>query len=440
MDDKEKLRSLISDYLEKFDNLGYEINDELRKAILMAEFSDKNIIVSGSAGTGKSTFIDLIRKNSKKNFVVLAPTGVAAVNIKGMTVHSFFHMRHGVVNKFAVNKGNKDLVMNLDAIIIDEISMVRADMMDAIDYQLRELTENHEKPFGGIKIIAVGDLFQLPPIVKKGSPDESYIKDNFYSPWFFSAPDIGKFTIIELNKVYRQNEDNFVEILNKIRIGKQSFNDLKYINKRVIKEEDFGDNYIYLTTTNKVAEKINAERLNELKGNSHFFYASTKGDFPPNLFPAQEIIELKEGSQVMMLRNHLGGYSGEEWHNGEIGEVVGFDKFDIDILLNGRIIRVGMEIWSNVEYKLKDGKIQLVEIGTFSQFPVKLAWAITIHKSQSKTYDKVYIDLGNGAFSAGQTYVALSRCKTLDGIGLKYKIERRDIIVDRVLKENFVNT
>lgn len=432
-EEKKELRSLADNYLKTFNNLGYEINDELRKAILMAEVSQKNLIISGSAGTGKSTFIDLIRANSKKNYIVLAPTGVAAVNVNGVTIHSFFKMPHGIINKYAVNKSIKDIVMKLDVIIIDEISMVRADMMDAIDYQLRTLTGNAEKPFGGIKIIAIGDLFQLPPIVQRGSTDEQYIKDNFYSPWFFSAPDIGKFTIVELIKIYRQNDEDFRNVLNKVRIGKQSWDDLKYINKRVVKQEDFGEDYIYLSTTNKVANKINEERLNKIQEQSFFKYASTKGDFPQSMKPTLDILELKLGAQIMMIRN------GEIWYNGQIGIIVSINENSVVVKLeNGIETLIVCEKWTNNEYELKGGKVTLVEKGSFSQLPLRLAWAITIHKSQSKTYNKVYIDLGQGAFSAGQTYVALSRCKTLEGIGLKYKVDKRDIIVDRTLKEHFI--
>lgn len=432
-EEKTELRKVAEKYLKDFNTLDYELNDELRKAILMAELSEKNLIISGSAGTGKSTFIELLQLNSNKNYVILAPTGVAAVNVGGVTVHSFFKFPHGIINKYAVNKSIKDLVMKLDAIIIDEISMVRADMMDAIDYQLRVLTGNAEKPFGGIKIIAIGDLFQLPPIVQKGSPDEKYISDSFYSPWFFSAPDIGKFTIVELKKIYRQNDEEFRGVLNKIRIGKQSWNDLKYINQRVVKEEDFGKDYVYLSTTNKVADEINQNKLNELPGITEYKYSKIYGTFPPSMYPTLDVLQLKVGAQIMMLRN-------TPWYyNGQVGSIIALSKDNIAVELeDGSQYFINPETWFNYEYELKDGKIRMIEKGSFAQYAIKLAWAITIHKSQSKTYNKVYIDLGNGAFSAGQTYVALSRCKTLGGIGLKYKVDKRDIIVDRTLKEYFM--
>lgn len=429
---REELKKIIDIYLKDFNDLGYEVNEELKKALLLAEFSDKNVIVSGSAGTGKSTFIELFKKNTKKSVVVLAPTGVAAVNVQGVTIHSFFKLAHGIINKYAVIQSNREVVNKIDVMIIDEISMVRADLMDAIDYQLRVLTGNSDKPFGGIKIVTVGDLFQLPPIVQRGSPDERYIKDNFYSPWFFSAPDIGRFTAIELTKIYRQHDEDFTDVLNKIRVGKQKFNDLKFINQRVIKEEDFGDGYIYLSTTNKVADKINKERLAEIDEKPKHYYSSVTGDFPHNSYPAPGDLELKLGAQVMILRNS------PFWYNGQIGTVVGLNDLSIQVMLDGIVHTVYQETWINGDYDLKDGKVQLIEKGKFSQYPMKLAYAITIHKSQSKTYDKVYIDLGNGAFSAGQTYTALSRCKTLEGIGLKYKVEKRDIIVDKVLQETFV--
>jgi len=431
--EKENLKKIIDKFMTNFNDLGYEVNNELRKAILLAEFSEKNVIISGSAGTGKSTFIELFKANTKKNIVVLAPTGVAAVNVKGVTIHSFFKLAFGIVNKYAVIQSNRELVNKIDVMIIDEISMVRADLMDAIDYQLRVLTGNSEKSFGGIKIIAVGDLFQLPPIVKRGSPDERYIRENFYSPWFFSAPDIGDFTVVEMTKIYRQNDEKFTEILNKIRIGKQKWDDLKFINSRVIKEEDFGDNYIYLSTTNKVADMINSNKLKEIQKPSKHYYATITGDFPFNSFPTSQNLELKVGAQVMMMRN------GKNWYNGQIGTVISLSDFSLDVLLDTTVYSVSKETWNVGDYELKNGKVQIIEKGSFTQYPLKLAYAITIHKSQSKTYDKVYIDLGNGAFSAGQTYVALSRCKTLNGIGLKYKLDKRDIIVDKTLKENFIN-
>lgn len=430
--EREQLRIIISNYEKNLNNLGYEVNGELRKALLLAEFSDKNVIVSGSAGTGKSTFIELFKANTKKNVVVLAPTGVAAVNVKGVTVHSFFKLAHGIINKYAVVSSNRELITKVDVIIIDEISMVRADLMDAIDYQLRVLTGNSEKPFGGIKVVAVGDLFQLPPIVQRGSPDERYIRENFYSPWFFSAPEIGDFTIVEMKKIYRQNDEDFTNVLNKIRIGKQKWDDLKLINSRVVKEEDFGDGYIYLSTTNKVADMINASKLKEIQEPSKHYYASVTGEFPYNSFPTSQDLELKVGAQIMMIRN------GRNWYNGQIGVIVGLSDYSMDVMLDTTVFSVPRETWYVGDYDLKDGKVQMIEKGSFSQYPLKLAYAITIHKSQSKTYDKVYIDLGSGAFSAGQTYVALSRCKTLNGIGLKYKIEKRDIIVDKVLQEHFL--
>ena len=429
---RDELKIIIAEYEKNFKNLDYEVNEELRKALLLAEFSQKNVIVSGSAGTGKSTFIDLFKANTKKNVVVLAPTGVAAVNVKGVTIHSFFKLAHGIINKYSVVSSNRDVVNTIDVMIIDEISMVRADLMDAIDYQLRVLTGNSEIPFGGIKIVAVGDLFQLPPIVQRGSPDERYIKENFYSPWFFSAPEIGEFTIVELTKIYRQHDKEFTTVLNKIRIGKQTWDDLNFINKRVIKEEKFGIDYIYLSTTNKVADKINKERLDKIQKPSKHYYASVSGDFPFNSYPAPADLELKIGAQVMILRNS------PYWYNGQIGIVVGLSDFSIDVILDGIKFTMYKEEWISGDYDLKDGRVQLIEKGKFNQYPLKLAYAITIHKSQSKTYDKVYIDLGSGAFSAGQTYVALSRCKTLEGIGLKYKIEKRDIIVDKYLKEHFL--
>ena len=426
-------KELIAKYLNDFDNKGYEINEELKKAILLAEFSDKNVIISGSAGTGKSTFIELFRHNSKKNIVLLAPTGVAAVNIGGVTIHNFFKMHIGIVNKYAIASDLREIVKAIDVIIIDEISMVRADLMDAVDYQLRVLTSNPNKPFGGIKIVAVGDLFQIPPVVVNGSPDEKYIKDNFDSPWFFSAPEIGYFTIVELNKIYRQNDEKFIEVLNRIRVGQQSRADLMRINRRVIPEEEFGDDYIYLTTTNKNADKINWERLKEIQEQSFQYYSFIEGDYPQYVEPAPSTLTLKKGAQVMLLKNRTG-----YWYNGQLGTVVYLDKDVIKVSIDGKVQHILKEKWANYDYELKDGKITLVEKGSYTQFPLKLAYAITIHKSQSKTYDKVYIDLGNGAFSSGQTYVALSRCKSLEGIGLKYDIDKRDIIVDKTLKKHFL--
>ncbi len=430
---KERLKENITKYLDEFDDLGYDLNEEFKKAILLAEFSDKNLIISGSAGTGKSTFVEMLKKNTKKNLVLLAPTGVAAVNIGGVTIHSFFKMAHGIVNKFAIFNELREIIDKIDIIIIDEISMVRSDLMDAIDYQLRVLTGNSNKSFGGIKIIAVGDLFQIPPIVKRNSPDEKYIKENFYSPWFFSAPEIGDFTSIELKKIYRQHDKEFAETLNRIRTGSQTRDDLSLINQRVIKERDFGKNYIYITTTNFIADKINKEKLQNINEKIFTYYATKTGDFSEHSVPAPSVLELKLGAQVMMVKN-----KNRFWYNGQIGVIKKINNEGFYVDIEGVSHYINKEIWKNSEYKLVDGKIRLIEKGSYTQFPVKLAYAITIHKSQSKTFDKIFIDLGNGAFSSGQTYVALSRCKTLQGIGLKYKIDKKDIIVDKTLKKHFL--
>jgi len=434
---KEKINDIINTYLDGFQDLGYEITEDIKKALLFAEFSKKNLIISGSAGTGKSTFIELFKKNSKKSVVTLAPTGVAAVNANGVTIHSFFKMAIGIANKYSVSKEAKEVVNKVDVIIIDEISMVRADLMDAVDSHLRILTGNADKPFGGIKIVAVGDLFQLPPVVQSGTPDFAYIRDNFYSKWFFSAPEVGEFNVVELKKIFRQSEEQFINTLNRIRVGKQSWDDLKLINTRVVTEEEFGkdgEDYIYLASTNKTADNVNSERLKKINEPSFFFHSSTKGDYPKGSMPAPEIIELKKGSQVMMLRN----IAAHNLYNGQVGRVIALGEYFIKVKFGKADYVINKEIWLNNEYSLVDGKIQLKELGSYTQYPLKLAYSITIHKSQSKTYEKIFIDLGGGAFSAGQTYVALSRCKTLNGIGLKYKIEKRDIIVDRVLKETFL--
>ena len=438
---KELTRDNVQNYLNNFNDMGYEINDELKKALLYSEFSDRNIIVSGGAGTGKSTFIKLFMNNTSfNNVALLSSTGISAINIGGVTVHSFFSFGIDLINKYAMSQTLIDKINMFDAFVVDEISMIRADVMEALEYRLRNSSMDTHLPFGGKKMIFVGDLFQLAPVVKKGTNEYKFINENFKSPWWFSAPDIGNFDYIELKKNYRQeNDDEFLDILNRIRIGKQTRKDLEKINSKVMKLEEFieqkGDNYVYLTTTNKAANKINTEELSKIDSEEYIFYPEIKGTFPSNLFPVETPLRLKLGAKVVFVRNGL------TYKNGDIGRISYISKsmIKVELLRNGIEVNLSEDVWENNDYVVNgDGKIYREVIGSFRNYPLKLAYAITVHKSQGQTYDNVYFNIENGAFSSGQTYVALSRSRTLDGLGLKSKIFNSDIIVDRKIRRMFM--
>lgn len=418
-----------------------ELNEQFEEALSRLNQTSRSLFITGKAGTGKSTLLQHFQETTHKKTVVLAPTGVSALNVGGQTIHSFFDFHQSItpekVQQLKASKALLDILLNLDVIVIDEISMVRADMMDCIDEALRKFLETSE-PFGGIQMVFIGDLHQLPPVVV-GDEEKERFRTEYSSPYFFDAKvfqDNG-FEYIELTKIYRQKENSFVDLLNKVRRNKISANDLHLLNSRVIEDpEDFHNqdhSYITLTTTNKAADQINKLRLERLPGISEIYHAEFSGEFENRSHPTLAELELKEGAQIMMLNNDTGG----RWVNGSIGKImkIGFDELAEDDVLHvqlegsTRTVKVEPHTWelNHYNWNKKTDEIEKTTVGSFRQYPVRLAWAVTIHKSQGKTFDKVVVDIGNGAFAHGQVYVALSRCKSLDGLLLQRPIQNRHI-------------
>lgn len=415
-----------------------DLNEGFLHALHIMEETDKNVFITGRAGTGKSTLLQHFRNTTKKKIAVLAPTGVAAINIMGQTIHSFFGFKPDITPDIvhSIKPREKNIYKNLDVIVIDEVSMVRSDLMDCIDGFLRIYGKNKNKPFGGLQMIFIGDLYQLPPVVTHR--ENMLFKSLYKSPYFFDSMVFHngfEMDFIELEKVYRQRDDKFLNILNAIRNNTASDNDIATINKRYIpdfrEEKDF---YIHLTTTNDLADSINRQKLAELKGKEYSYHGLIEGDFSIKDLPTGIEINLKIGAQVMLLNNDPMG----RWINGSIGRIIGIEKTKdepdvIKIKLQDKeIVDVIPYTWGIYEYHYdkKNKKIISDVIGTFTQYPIKLAWAVTIHKSQGLTFEKVIIDIGRGTFSHGQLYVALSRCTSLNGIVLKKPIAKKHIFMD----------
>jgi ATP-dependent exoDNAse (exonuclease V) alpha subunit len=420
-----------------------ELNEQFKRALDLMENTDKNVFITGKAGTGKSTLLSYFRSITKKDIVVLAPTGVAALNINGETIHSFFGFKPNVtiqnIKKLSPNKAK--IYKELDTIIIDEISMVRADLLDCVDYFLRLNGENKNKPFGGIQMVFIGDLYQLPPVVT--SKEKELFNSRYKSQYFFDADVFKELSMefIELEKVYRQKDEGFIRLLNEIRNNTITEESLALLNSRVGAEFTEESEYVvYLTPLNETANKINMEKLDSLRGKLYRLEAEIDGDFDESSCPGDPILFLKKNAQVMMLNNDTKG----RWVNGSIGKVVGI-KFSkekgyeiIDVQFpDGRIEEVYPYTWEIFHYRYneKTGMIETETVGSFTQYPLKLAWAVTIHKSQGKTFDKVIIDLERGVFAPGQVYVALSRCTSFEGIILKKPIKKGYILLDRRIVE-----
>ncbi|OQA59773.1 MAG: ATP-dependent RecD-like DNA helicase [Candidatus Atribacteria bacterium ADurb.Bin276] len=416
-----------------------EITAEFEKALNLLENSSSHLFITGKAGTGKSTLLELFRNNTSKQVVVLAPTGVAALNVKGQTIHSFFRFRPDITLD-KVEKLQSDLIdiyQQVDTIIIDEISMVRADLLDCVDRFLRLNCKKKEKPFGGKQMVFIGDLYQLPPVIKRGEKD--IFKNKYKTGYFFSAQAINDLplTLIELDKIFRQKDEKFIEILNAIRNGTVNDGHLNTLNTRFNPDyEPSSDDFcISLTTRNSTANKINQEQLEKISGTLYCFDSLIEGNFESQNFPTEEIIGLKEGAQVMLLNNDPFG----RWVNGSVGKVVQCNQAKenesssvIVELTDGDLVKVEPYTWEIFEYQYDEGDslIKTQTLGSFTQLPLRLAWAITIHKSQGKTFDRIVLDLERGAFSPGQVYVALSRCTSLTGIVLKQPIQKKHIFAD----------
>ena len=406
------------------------LSDEQRAVFQRLEETSDHMFITGKAGTGKSLLLNYFASNTKRNVVKVAPTGVAATVIKGQTIHSLFGLPVGIVDprRLNIQQETRQLLQHTDAVIIDEISMVRADTIDGINRAL-QLAKRNRLPFGGVQLIMFGDVYQLPPVVP---PDISgYFAQEYGGAYFFNAKvwmDTDLHTL-ELEHVFRQSDKNFKTALNTLRDGTPSEKDFELLNTRVIctANPPLKDT-VTLTSTNARAQEINAQRLAGLRGVAHAYCAVITGSPVKNSFPADNTLTLKTGAQVLFVKNDPRG----RWINGTIGTVKSCTKQTVVIRCGNKTYTVSPVTWEQFAYAYNEvtGVIEQKLVSTFTQLPLKLAWAITIHKSQGSTYNKVAVDLGKGAFAHGQTYVALSRCKTLEGLYLYSTIRPRDVIVD----------
>jgi ATP-dependent DNA helicase PIF1 len=422
-----------------------DINSEFRKALDFMEKTDHHIFITGKAGTGKSTLLNHFRRTTGKEVAVLAPTGVAALNIEGQTIHSFFNFKPNItlekIKKVSGSDGR--IYKEFDTIIIDEVSMVRADLLDCVEKSLRLNGPSRKKWFGGIQMVFIGDLYQLPPVVT--TVEKEIFCHRYETPYFFSAQVFKEETFdmeyIELEKVYRQTEPDFIALLNAIRNGTCTNEDIEKLNGNyrpgyLPPDDKF---CITLTSTNDLAAERNLEKLDELSGDIMEFDGAISGRFDRSSFPTDGSLKLKAGAQVMLVNNDKFG----RWVNGSLGMVVGIGEDDegeravlVD-LQDGAIVFVTPHTWEIFEYLYDRSTKQIAtrKAGSFTQYPLRLAWAVTIHKSQGKTFDNVVIDIGRGAFAHGQVYVALSRCASFGGIVLTKEITKNHIRMDwRVVK------
>ena len=418
-------------------------NFEVELARFIVEKTRRSLFLTGKAGTGKTTFLRDITRHTKKKHIVLAPTGVAAVNAGAMTIHSFFQFGLGAYvpgvvapqTGYLIRKAKLDLIRNLDLIIIDEISMVRADLLDHIDAELRRIRRSY-LPFGGVQLLMIGDLQQLPPIAH--GEEEMILRQHYKSLYFFDCKALQnlEYSCIELKNVYRQNDSHFVDILNRARIGRLTPEDIDELNTRY--QPRFmprpEDNYIRLVTHNRMVQNVNEGEMTKLDGDEYAFDAKVTGTFPPESFPTAERLVLKKGAQVMFIKND----PDKRFINGTLGEVCYLwkDKIKVRIADTGVTIDVEPMEWENIRYQLEetDKTVKSTTIGKFRQYPVRPAWAITIHKSQGLTFDRAIID-ARAAFSPGQAYVALSRCRSLEGIVLSSPLRASAFMTDTTIDD-----
>lgn len=435
------------------------MTSDFLEALRMMEDTSHHIFLTGRAGTGKSTLLSLFREKTRKNVAILAPTGVAAVNVKGQTIHSFFGFKPNITfDKVRRISEGRDLYNQLETLVIDEISMVRADLLDCVDKFLRLNGPHRDQAFGGVQMIFIGDLYQLPPVVT--SLERPVFEAQYATPYFFSASAFGggqnslfepeiNLHFIELKEMFRQKDAEFIEILNAVRDNTVQVHHLKKLNERMGERQPArnpggsgggkrkkGEMEMHLTTTNAEAALINEEELKALRGEEFIFSAEFEGDFDRKAIPTEKELSVKIGAQIMMLNNDPQG----RWFNGTVGKVLGVD-FDAEKgkyavraeLSDGEVVQIFPHKWDmyHFEFDPETKKVESEAIGSYTQYPFRLAWAVTIHKAQGKTFDKVVLDIGRGTFSPGQLYVALSRCRTLEGITLLRPIQQRHVFLDR---------
>jgi hypothetical protein len=421
-------------------------NEEFNLAADLVEKTNESLYLTGKAGSGKTTFLKYIKQTTEKKTVILAPTGVAALNAGGQTIHSFFKIapsiylpndfrlrtkpepddedRSTIFDNFKYKKGHKNLILGMELLIIDEVSMVRCDLLDVVDRLLRVFREREHEPFGGVQVVLIGDAFQLPPIASNEHWD--LLKDFYDTPFFFSSHVIKSRMprYIELKKIYRQNDKVFIDLLNNIRTNQVTQSDMDLLNSRfmpaVFKNDNL--NYITIATHNRIVDETNRRKLNELSSPLFEYESIELGEFPEIMMPTEKVLKMKIGAQIMFIKND----PDKKYFNGKIGIIKKLDKDLITVAFpNGDEVEVKRHTWNNIKYSWnsREKKIEEDTIGEFTQFPLKLAWAVTVHKCQGLTFDNVIADL-SASFSPGQVYVALSRCTSLEGLVLKSKISR----------------
>ena len=424
----------------------------------LVNYTSRHLFLTGKAGTGKTTFLKYIKENTKKNTVIVAPTGVAAINAGGVTMHSFFQLpfgpfipaslnnfngsgqatdKHSLFRNIFFTTSKRELLQELELLIIDEVSMVRCDMLDAMDTILRHFRKQFNIPFGGVQVVYIGDMFQLPPVIPQH--EWNILSEHYNSPFFFEAKVLKEAPplYIELKKIYRQNEQHFIDILNRIRNNQPAREDLQELNSRF--NPTFNppaeEKYITLTTHNKKADVINEAELRKLPGKLHTFAAEIKGEFSDKALPTDLNLQLKEGAQIMFIKNDTG--TDRRYYNGKLAIIKKISGEEITVAFDdGEDMTLEKEEWKNIRYNYnkEQNDIEEEELGSFKQYPVRLAWAITIHKSQGLTFDRAVIDAGS-SFAAGQVYVALSRCTSLDGLVLHSRIFPNAIATDKRVLE-----